>query len=327
MLKTKNKNGIKPKVSIVITTYNRAHMLCEAIESAIEQTYSNKEIIVVDDGSTDSTKSILKKYMQEILYIRQENNGRASAKNTGIRASTGRYISFLDSDDIWFPNKLERQISLLHNTPEIGLVYGYVKVIDKNGKEISQKTKELCKLFKKQSVIGETYERFALQCRFFTSTITVRKTIIKEIGLYDENIPTNEDLDLYLRLVLKVKYKLLEGQPVAKYRIYEGNVDEKSHCKGIIKVCKKHLKLLNSKEHNFPSRVNRRKAMGNFYLRLADCYYILSQFKKFRQYLFKSLLLDFTIMFKPKLILHLISSILPKNILVLFRRYKNGKYP
>ena len=96
-----------PKVSVVIPTYNRAHLICETIDSILAQTYKDYEIIVVDDGSTDNTQEVLKRYGDKVRYFYQQNQGQASAWNFAVRQSSGEYIALLDSDDLWLPQKLE----------------------------------------------------------------------------------------------------------------------------------------------------------------------------------------------------------------------------
>ncbi|MCM8782638.1 MAG: glycosyltransferase family 2 protein, partial [Candidatus Omnitrophica bacterium] len=99
------------KVNIIIPTYNRSLFLCKAIESILAQTFNDFEIIVVDDGSTDNTRSVLEKYGYPIRYLYQQKQGRSEARNTGIKIAKGEYIAFLDDDDIWMPDKLEKQIN------------------------------------------------------------------------------------------------------------------------------------------------------------------------------------------------------------------------
>ena len=107
---------IVDKVSVVIPTYNRADFICDAIDSVLNQTHSNIEIIVVDDGSTDNTSAVLEKYQDRIKIIRQENQGCSAARNSGIRFCSGNYVAFLDSDDKWLPQKTEEQLALLNQT-------------------------------------------------------------------------------------------------------------------------------------------------------------------------------------------------------------------
>lgn len=122
-----------PLVSIIIATYNRERYVNAAIESALAQTYRPIEIIVVDDGSTDGTSDTLGEYMDRINYIRQDNQGEACARNTGIDHSTGEFIAILDSDDVWLPDKLEIQIALMCDQPEISMVATQAVPIDTEG--------------------------------------------------------------------------------------------------------------------------------------------------------------------------------------------------
>ena len=112
-----------PKVSVIIPTYQYDSFIGEAIDSVLAQTYKDYELIVVDDGSIDRTREIISKYGSNINYIYQENKGLAAARNTGIRATKGEYLSFLDADDAWLPNKLEVEVEFLDTHPVVGMVY------------------------------------------------------------------------------------------------------------------------------------------------------------------------------------------------------------
>ena len=102
-----------PKISVIIPTYNTAHYLQEAIESVLAQTYTDFELIVIDDGSTDNTKEVVAPYLDRIVFLETENNGPSKARNRAIRESSCEYVAFLDADDIWYPDKLDRQMTLL----------------------------------------------------------------------------------------------------------------------------------------------------------------------------------------------------------------------
>ena len=108
-----------PKFSVIIPTYNRCEFVKNAIQSVLDQTYKDYEIIVIDDGSTDSTKDSLSSIIEQITYIYQDNRGVSSARNTGIKKSIGSYIAFLDSDDLWEPKKLELQYQFILANPDI----------------------------------------------------------------------------------------------------------------------------------------------------------------------------------------------------------------
>ena len=114
-----------PRVTVVIPTYNYARYVPEAVESVLAQSFDELEVVVVDDGSTDETADILRPFDEQIRYIRQEHRGlAATARNTGIRAALGRHVAFLDSDDLWLPEKVSLQVARLDSEPAVGLVYG-----------------------------------------------------------------------------------------------------------------------------------------------------------------------------------------------------------
>ena len=123
-------------VSVIIPTYNRAILLREAIESILRQTYKDYEIIVVDDGSTDQTPDVLKEYKDKVRYIRQENKGPGDARNRGLAEADGRYIAFLDSDDIWFDFKLELQVAIMEKLPAIGYLCSDFSIKKESGETI-----------------------------------------------------------------------------------------------------------------------------------------------------------------------------------------------
>ena len=188
-------------VSVIIPTYNRGYCLCEAIDSVLAQTYTNIEIIVVDDGSTDSTEEILKKYGPEIQYLWQENQGVSSARNLGIRAAKGEWIAFLDSDDEWLPNKLERQLEELRKCS--GLVaHATNSLLIHSGRELSLFALRGKPDFARDGcvIIRPLITVFSMQ--FFTPSIIARKSALLKAGLFDVSMTLYEDLDCLARVVL-----------------------------------------------------------------------------------------------------------------------------
>ena len=129
-----------PLVSVIVPTYNRADFLCQAIESVLAQTHTNIELHVVDDGSTDESGKILKSYSTDkrIHTYFQENSGQAVARNLGVQHAKGEYICFLDSDNVWLPDKIERQLEIFERNPSVDVVYGDLITIDEAGEEISR---------------------------------------------------------------------------------------------------------------------------------------------------------------------------------------------
>src|SRR3989304_595361 len=118
-----------PRVSVIIPTYNTAHYIAPAVESVLGQTYQDTEIIVVDDGSTDNTRTVLTPYMDRIQYIVQDNKGRSEARNRGIHQSQGEFIAFLDADDLWLPDKLSQQVAALDEHEQAVLAYGLAQTV------------------------------------------------------------------------------------------------------------------------------------------------------------------------------------------------------
>ena len=120
----------EPLVTVVIPTYNRADYIAETIESVLAQTYQNLEIIVIDDGSTDETEQVVARFVPPVRYVKQKNSERGASRNHGLRLARGEYVSFLDSDDVWLPNLLERRESALAARANAVLAYGHAFLID-----------------------------------------------------------------------------------------------------------------------------------------------------------------------------------------------------
>lgn len=209
---------MEPLVSVIIPTYNRADLVVQAVESVVNQTYKKIEIVVVDDGSTDNTCEVVKKYQDKIKYIYQERSERSKARNRGFGCSRGDYVAFLDSDDLWLPTKIEKQVQVLNEEPRVGLVYTNVQFIDRNGSahdgNISWDAPERVALYEDlmtHNVITGT-----------TSSVMVRRTCLEEVGLFDESMNTCEDLDLYRRIARHYKFYKID-LPLVRFRIHAGN--------------------------------------------------------------------------------------------------------
>jgi glycosyltransferase involved in cell wall biosynthesis len=189
-----------PAVSVIIPTYNCARYLPEAIDSVLAQTYRDFEIIVVDDGSTDSTQEVLAPYGDQIRVIRQANAGRGAARNAGILAAQGEYIAFLDADDLWLPQKLERQMPLFGERPQIAWAYCDYRWFDERG--VEERT-----VFQKRSLTHPPEGRMLLPLMrsepTWTSTIVVRAVCFREVGLFDDSFTVAQDSDMWLRLACR----------------------------------------------------------------------------------------------------------------------------
>jgi len=190
-----------PLVSVIIPTYNSARFLHQALQSALEQTYQKREIIVVDDGSTDETKMTLGRFNGTIRYLQQEHQGAAAARNTGIQAANGDFICFLDADDIWASNKLDLQLDFLKRHRDTGLLSGRCrKFMDQGSPYMS---------FTAAAPVGNAVRIFPAPQAFTelvkfnfipTSTVMIRKECFDKVGLFDLNLIPVEDRDLWLRI-------------------------------------------------------------------------------------------------------------------------------
>ena len=207
-----------PLVSVIIPTYNRAEYVAQAVESVLNQTYSEIETIVVDDGSTDSTPEVLRKYQDQINYIYQERGERSKARNEGFRHSKGDCIAFLDSDDVWLPTKIEKQVGALNEQPDVGLIYTGVQFIDTNGGPCAGK---LCWDEPVRKVLYEDLMTHNVITGSL-SAIMVRRACLDRVGLFDESMNICEDLDLYRRIARYYKFVKIDI-PLVKVRIHRDN--------------------------------------------------------------------------------------------------------
>jgi glycosyltransferase involved in cell wall biosynthesis len=194
----------KPTVTVVIATYNRAHLLGRSIRSVLEQTYSDLELIVVDDASSDNTAEVVLHFDDKrVKYMRRETNGGPSAaRNAGIIASTGEFVAFNDSDDEWLPDKLERQMGAFEIAPpQVGVVYCDFWSISDGGKA-------LCRLPHITPEDGMVFRRTLAfpESGIWLGTAVVRRICFGEAGMLDETLHAFEDAELFMRV--SKKYRL-----------------------------------------------------------------------------------------------------------------------
>jgi len=211
-------NGIL--VSAIIPTFNRGYVVSKAIDSILNQTYTHTEIIVVDDGSTDDTQQILAGYGDRIRVVYQKNAGPSAARNRGILASKGEVVAFLDSDDIWLPAKLERQISLLQkvpNTVPCCLCNGITK--DPSGKVWDAFDTGLLYPDCAEGLWLNTAEVLATRFILFCQLVAIRRDALERVGYFDEGLRFMEDYDLALRLSAEGPWGFIR-EPLATMTIY-----------------------------------------------------------------------------------------------------------
>ncbi len=200
------------KVSVLISTYNRANFLPEAIDSLLKQTRVPDEIIVVDDGSTDNTPEVLAKYGAPVISIYQANKGAASGRNTAWRASSGDLITFLDSDDTLAPTSIERRASYLETHPAINIVYTGAHMTDMQGNVLSW--------FRKPPLPeGMIFSEIIARHAFPIHAVMFRRICISMNMPFDESLTANEDYDLWVRLAADNLIASI-NEPLANYRVH-----------------------------------------------------------------------------------------------------------
>lgn len=208
------------KISVIIPTYNRRHTLGRAIQSVMDQSLLPAEIFVVDDGSTDGTSEWIQKSYPSIQLIIQPKQGVSAARNTGINAAEYDWTAFLDSDDEWLPNKLEKQVEALQRNPDIKFCHSEENWI-RNGVRVNQKKGH-------QKYGGYIFEQCLDKCRISPSTLLIHKSIFESVGYFDESFQVCEDYDLWLRITAKYLVLYLKESLVKKYG---GHEDQLSNVK------------------------------------------------------------------------------------------------
>lgn len=209
-------------ISVIIPTYNRCALLFRAIESVLNQTYKDWELVIVDDGSTDNTSlevTHLLKEEKKIRYIKTPNRGVSAARNLGIKLSAGEYLAFLDSDDEWLPGKLELQVRFLKENPKFKLVHGD-EIWIRKGKRVNQKN-----IHKKCG--GDIFPQCLDLCAISPSTVLIKKSLLDEVGLFKEDFPVCEDYDLWLRISAFFPVGFIDKALIFKYGGHEGQLSAK----------------------------------------------------------------------------------------------------
>ncbi len=188
-----------PAVSVIIPTYNRAPYIRDSIKSVLGQTCSDYEIIVVDDGSTDDTQIALLPWVDEgtIRYAYQDNQGVSTARNFGVRLAKGKYIAFLDSDDLFLPTKLEKQIAYLDANPDKAFVQSWYAKFDDEGNDLGYRDTS--------KISGNVYPDILLDWSVLLAlpSVMVRTEVLNDVGGFDKTIHWAEDLDLWRRITHK----------------------------------------------------------------------------------------------------------------------------
>jgi len=205
-----------PKVSVVVPVFNQEKYIGECVDSILGQTYPDIEAIVVDDGSTDNTSSILRSYGEKIVYIRQENKGASAALNTGLRAARGEYIGWLSSDDIYLPNKIDEQMKFFGKHKDVSATYTDFYVTDGRGKV----TREIVSPYfedKRDFIFNMVRGNF-----INGSSVVFKRKCLEKVGYFDKSLKLHADGDMWFRMLKYFKFGHVP-QLLLKYRWHETN--------------------------------------------------------------------------------------------------------
>ncbi len=211
-----------PTVSVVICAYNAAPYIAETLDSLFAQSFSDFEVILINDGSTDETATVIKPYLHRIIYHEQPNQGPAAARNAALRLARGQYISILDSDDLWLPQYLEKMVGFLQSHPEFELYYPnavYFGDSHLNGKRFQA-------IYPSSQPF--TLEKFLTkECSVF-GLVTFRREVLEQVGVYDEELRGVEDFDLWLRMLQHGIRFSFTNEVLVKYRRHHVSLSSSS---------------------------------------------------------------------------------------------------
>lgn len=197
-----------PAVSVIIPTYNRAAMVMEAIESVLAQSYADRELIVVDDGSTDDTEAAVAAFLPQFTYVYQEHQGVSAARNRGAAIARGEYLAFLDSDDLWLKDKLLRQMQFMESHPEALICYSD-EIWIRRGVRVNPMKKH-------RKYSGMIFPYCLPLCIISPSSALFTRGLFEEAGMFDETLAVCEDYDLWLRIAARHPIYLVDEPLIVK---------------------------------------------------------------------------------------------------------------
>jgi glycosyltransferase involved in cell wall biosynthesis len=209
-----------PKVSVIIITYNRASLLKTAMQTVLDQTFEDFELLIIDDGSPDDTENVVKAFHDpRVRYVKHaQNQGEGGARNTGIQHAEGEYIAFLDDDDEWLPDKLQLQVALLDSQPQqVGFVHSaLINFYADTGAELEKRRPV-------DQVSGNVFDKLLAENFVILSTVLIRKACFDAVGPFDVSIPAGLDYDMWVRIAQTYEFAYIDV-PLIKYRIHLNNL-------------------------------------------------------------------------------------------------------
>lgn len=234
-----------PLISVITPTYNRADYVTQAIDSILNQTYTNIELHVIDDGSTDNTPEVMARYDSDprVHYYRQPNAGQGAATNRGISLARGEYIAFLDADDLWIPEKLELQVKAMQEKSDIAILYSPCYCIDEKNQVIGARMGPLYE--------GHVTGRLFVENFIPFGSALVKKECFERLGAFDESLVTGLDYELWLRFSTCYLFGYIDI-PTLHYRLWGGQITVNG-----IRVYENGIKIMRKFLRLFPGMVDR----------------------------------------------------------------------
>jgi len=283
------------KVTAIVPAYNAERYISGAIESVLGQTYKNIDLIVIDDGSTDRTGEVVRRYGDQVRYIRQENGGPSKARNTGIRAADSELIAFLDADDVWLSDKIQAQIDLLEDNPDLGLVFCDAEFMDEKGRSDGSVWKQRgCyeAMVAESRRLAHPFATVMMMDCILPSAVLVRRVCLEKSGLFDESLRYTEhggveDKDLMLRIALTSEMGCVPRMLMKRLRHGYSHSELENVCESVIFVVKRMQQL--HPEQFVSHHIDANALLAPTYYQLGRCYLDQDKLPEARRVFWESL--------------------------------------
>lgn len=306
----------QPKVSVIITTYNRDEYILETVNSILSQDYEDFELIIVDDGSTDDTRDKIKLIEDSRMkYFYKRNGGQNSARNFGLHVALGEYVSFIDSDDLWHQEKLSSHVAILDERKDISVVYSGTALINEYSSTIGKK--------QILNYSGMVLDKMLMKNFLYNGSNAVfRKSCIEKTGYFDESIKRMTDWEFYLRLALYFKFHCV-NKYLLLYRVHSFNMsqDYKSYKKNSFKIL---AKIFKNKDMPREYKLLRMQAISRRYKYLAFRYLQNMYTVEARKYFHKAILSDLMVALNPYILINYLLTFVPINWIPEINNFKNS---
>lgn len=312
------------KISAIIPAYNSQDFIIDAIKSIQNQTHPVDEIIVIDDGSVDNTQQLIQSQTKNIIYLKQENQGPSAARNAGIKLAKGDWIAFLDADDQWTSNKIEKQLDVLTLSPELHLLAGDMQEIGMNNEVITQSVLDKHNLLKPFQInqsrpIHHALAQLVTKNFIPTGTVLVKRSTVLEAGLFNNNIRFGEDLELWAKIAAKHPITCLPEILMLR-RLHQQNATNATAAMLADLVNVMQSISLYAKDTLSKQNINSNKLMADSWNNLAYWHFVNHDYQQAKQAFWNAL----NKKINKRSIIYLIACLLPRTLINSIRRLKSS---